>query len=129
LLDLAILKISDPPQLSNPIPYTLRSLEYTAGDDVYILGFPLTASMGEEIKLTNGIISSTSGFMGDTRSYQVTAPVQPGNSGAPLFSKTGHIIGIATAIHKDAEDVTYAIKTKYLFELIDRIPYCLFRRS
>lgn len=48
--------------------------------------------MGDEIKLTNGIISSKTGFQGDVTSYQLSAPVQPGNSGGPLFDDKGNIV-------------------------------------
>ena len=77
--------------------------------------------MGEEIKLTDGIISSKSGFQGDVTTYQVTAPIQPGNSGAPLFDKDGFLIGIINAKHSQAENAGYAIKTNYLLNLIDAL--------
>jgi S1-C subfamily serine protease len=78
--------------------------------------------MGDEVKLTNGIISSKSGFQGDVTSYQITAPVQPGNSGGPLFDDKGNIIGIINAKHVGAENASYAIKASYLMNLIDLMP-------
>jgi S1-C subfamily serine protease len=75
--------------------------------------------MGEEVKLTNGIISSKTGFEGDISMYQISAPVQPGNSGAPLFDSQGNIIGIVSAKHTQAENVGYAIKANYLQNLFD----------
>ena len=50
--------------------------------------------MGEEIKFTDGKISSKSGYAGDLRLYQTTTPLQEGNSGGPLFDYNGHLIGI-----------------------------------
>lgn len=41
--------------------------------------------MGVDVKLTNGIVSARTGFHGDVSQYQISAPVQPGNSGGPLF--------------------------------------------
>ena len=61
------------------------------GEEVFVLGYPLTATMGDEIKLTTGVISSKSGFQGDISQYQISAPVQPGNSGGPLFDSKGNI--------------------------------------
>ena len=78
--------------------------------------------MGEEIKLTNGIISSKSGFQGDVSTYQITAPIQPGNSGAPLFDKNGSLIGIVSSKHKNTDNVAYAIKSVYLKNLIESLP-------
>ena len=46
--------------------------------------------MGDEVKLTNGIVSSKTGFQGDVTSYQISAPVQPGNSGGPLLIIKGN---------------------------------------
>jgi S1-C subfamily serine protease len=78
--------------------------------------------MGDEVKLTNGIISSKSGFQGDVTSYQISAPIQPGNSGGPLFDGKGNVIGTVNAKHDGAENVSYAIKTSYLINLIDLLP-------
>ena len=78
--------------------------------------------MGDEIKLTNGIVSSRTGFQGDITSYQISAPVQPGNSGGPLFDGQGNLIGIVSAKHVGAENVSYAIKTSYLKNLFDIMP-------
>ena len=51
-------------------------------------------------------------------SYQISAPVQPGNSGGPMFDKNGNVVGIVNAGIPDADNVGYAIKTTYLFNLI-----------
>lgn len=83
------------------------------------MGYPLRASMGDEIKLTNGIISSKTGYQGDISSYQISAPVQPGNSGGPLFNSQGNLIGIVNAKLTGAENASYAIKTNYLTNLLE----------
>ena len=46
--------------------------------------------MGKEIKITDGIISSKSGYDGDITTYQISAPIQGGNSGGPLFDDNGN---------------------------------------
>ena len=73
--------------------------------------------MGDEIKLTNGLISSRTGFKGDITSYQISATVQSGNSGGPLFDKNGNIIGIINS-RLPVENAAYAIKTPYLLALL-----------
>jgi len=104
---------------SNKVPYTVKTSMSDVGEDVFVLGYPLTSTMGEEIKLTTGIISSKTGFQGDVSVYQISAPVQPGNSGGPLFDKKGNVIGIVSAKHDGAENVGYAVKTSYLKNLIE----------
>ena len=48
--------------------------------------------MGKDIKYSDGSISSINGFKGDKTSYQISAPIQPGNSGGPLFNFDGELI-------------------------------------
>ena len=97
----------------------MKTTTSEVGEDVFVLGYPLTSTMGDEIKLTTGVISSKTGFQGDVSLYQITAPIQPGNSGGPLFDSKGNLIGIANAKHGDAENAGYAIKTSYLKNLIE----------
>ncbi len=121
--DLAIIKINDPLFTSlGSIPYTVRQGVADVGENVFVLGYPLTSSMGEEVKLTNGIVSSKTGFQGDISTYQISAPVQPGNSGGPLFDKNGNLIGVVNAKHTMAENAGYAIKFNYVKNLIELLP-------
>ena len=121
--DLAIIQINDSrfTSISN-VPYSIRNNTVDVGENVFVLGYPLTASMGDEIKLTTGIISAKSGFEGDITTYQITAPIQPGNSGAPVFDSNGLLIAVTNAKHTIAENAGYAIKTNYLKNLIESLP-------
>jgi S1-C subfamily serine protease len=77
--------------------------------------------MGKEIKITDGIISSKSGFRGDITTYQITAPLQGGNSGGPLFDDRANFIGInSSVLSKNISDnVGYTIKSTYVLSLLD----------
>ncbi len=120
--DLAILKITDPRFGGFKAPkYGLKTSTAAVGTDVFVLGYPLITTMGEEIKLTTGVVSSKTGFQGDVSLYQISAPVQPGNSGGPLFDGSGNLIGIVNAKHNGAENVGYAIKLSYLKNLIESV--------
>lgn len=120
--DLALLKINDSKFRGfGTLPYAIKTTLADVGESVFVLGYPLTTTMGEEIKLTTGIISSHSGFQGSKVQYQISAPVQPGNSGGPLFDDNGNIIGVVNAKHSDAENVSYAIKASYLQALVGRL--------
>ena len=115
--DLAIIKV-DNNVLTDP-PYAIYSKKIEPGNSIFCLGYPLRATMGDEVKVTNGIISSNSGFKNDISLYQISAPIQPGNSGGPLIDSKGNLIGIINAKHTDAENVSYAIKAAYLINLIN----------
>jgi len=117
--DLAILQIENKTITFEPIPYTVRNKGADTGEEIYVLGYPMITSMGEEVKLTTGVISAKTGYQGDITSYQVSAPVQGGNSGGPMFDKQGNLTGVINAKIHGAEGVTYAIKTNYLNTLID----------
>ena len=117
--DLAILKVNGVNFASTNIPYSVKTTTSEVGEEVFVLGYPLTATMGDEIKLTTGVVSSKSGFLGDVSEYQISAPIQPGNSGGPLFDSKGNVIGIVSAKHVGAENVGYAIKTSYLRNLME----------
>lgn len=117
--DLAIIKVKGINIPSASIPYAVKTATSEVGEEVFVLGYPLTSTMGEEIKLTTGVISSKTGFQGDVSIYQISAPIQPGNSGGPLFDSKGNVVGIVSAKHKGAENVGYAIKTSYLRNLME----------
>lgn len=122
--DLAILKIIDNSFIPlSSINYNFSDEISEVGNSVFALGFPLTQYMGEEIKFTDGKINAKSGFKGDISTYQISVPIQPGNSGGPLFDNNGTLVGITSSgLDKSKTDnVNYAIKTKYLKLLIDEM--------
>lgn len=126
--DVALLKISDPRfQAFSELPYSIvQSTEI--GENVFTIGYPLNSVMGENYKVTNGIVSANSGLRDDVRFLQITTPIQPGNSGGPLFNEDGNIIGLTTAkLNEDAigtsiENVNYAIKATYLINIYNMLP-------
>lgn len=119
--DLAILKLNNGIINSESIPYSVVTSTAEVGEEIFVLGYPMTSTMGDEIKLTTGVVSSRTGFQGDVSIYQISAPIQPGNSGGPLFDSNGNVIGIVSAKHQGAENVGYAIKTSYLKNLMESV--------
>ncbi|MDC1370952.1 S1C family serine protease [Flavobacteriales bacterium] len=115
--DLAIIKVIDK---NNFIIYsTITSNKTETGSEVFVLGFPYALSLlGNEIKLTDGKVSSQSGFQGESKTYQISAPIQPGNSGGPLFNTDGNIVGIVSSKFTGGENVGYAIKSDYLLKFL-----------
>ncbi|MBL0316818.1 MAG: trypsin-like peptidase domain-containing protein [Flavobacteriales bacterium] len=122
--DLAILQIENIhfEELSeNPLQISHSTTDL--GSDVFVLSYPLTGSMGEDIKLTTGIINAKSGFQGDQTNYQISAAVHPGSSGGPVFSANGALVGIVNSRYQGAESVTYALKSQYLATLLQNSGY------
>lgn len=121
--DLAIIKLSQFDLFEDEkLPYKVDTTTSDVGTKVYAFGYPHAFVMGKEVKVTDGIISSKSGFRGDTTSYQISAPIQGGNSGGPLFDEFGNLIGVnSSGLSKDIVDnVGYSIKIKHAVNLIER---------
>lgn len=126
--DVALLQISDEKFKGlTSIPYGV-SENSDVGSKVFTIGYPLNDVMGNNYKVTDGIISSKSGIADDVRYYQISVPLQPGNSGGPLFNKEGNVIGITSArlngkaVGTQIENVNYAIKSSYLLNLYNMLP-------
>lgn len=118
--DLAILKIDLPDNIKMGYPpYVILEKPSEVGELVAALGYPLRSTMGDELKVTNGVISALSGFQGDVTCYQISTPIQPGNSGGPAIDSKGNIIGVVSSKHTYADNVGYAIKAEFILSLLD----------
>ena len=125
--DLAIIKITDNTFTKlAPVPYTIGSGTKDVGTSVFAMGYPQLSYLGEEIKVTDGIISSKTGYQGDITTYQISAPIQPGNSGGPLFDKNGLLVGITNAGVSELDNVGYSIKVSYMNNLIEASPETIY---
>jgi S1-C subfamily serine protease/antitoxin component YwqK of YwqJK toxin-antitoxin module len=128
LIDLAVIRIIDPKfKKFQELPYNFNMELRPLGTSVYILGYPYGSVLSREVKYTNGAISANSGYKDEVATYQVSAPVQPGNSGGPIFDDQGNLVAVVVAtldkeIFSQAENVNFAIKTPYLKSLIDILP-------
>jgi hypothetical protein len=106
-----------------------------AGDEIVALGYPLSGLLATEANLSVGNVSALAGVADDTRYLQISAPVQPGNSGGPLLDRSGHLVGIVTAklnalsvarfTGDIPENVNFAIKAEVARTFLDskRIKY------
>ena len=126
--DVALLQITDEKFKGlSSIPYSVVE-KADIGEKVFTIGYPLNDIMGNNYKLSDGIISAKSGIEDDIRFYQISVPLQPGNSGGPLFNSEGNIIGLTTsrlnskAVGTQIENVNYAIKSSYLLNLYNMLP-------
>jgi S1-C subfamily serine protease len=123
--DVAILKIED--EAFKPLTelnYSfVESGSANVGASVFTIGFPYALTgMGKEAKFTDGKISAKTGYNGSINSYQTSVPVQPGNSGGPLFNEKGELIAIVNSGIMAADNVSYAIKVNYIKNLMELLP-------
>jgi len=126
--DLAVLKVagnfSSLPLFTGP--------EALLGQSVFTIGFPNPEVQGIEPKLTRGEISSLAGMQDDPRHFQISVPVQPGNSGGPLVDLRGNVIGVVSMRMGDIralkltgalpQNVNYAIKSSVLNKFVQALP-------
>lgn len=116
--DLAVLQVTDP-EFENlgTLPYTFKKSASDVGEDVFTIGFPR-----DDQVYGKGYVSSKNGFAGDTVAYQVSIPVNPGNSGGPLLDNRGNVIGIINGKQAHVDGAAFAIKSTYILKSIDAIP-------
>ena len=67
------------------------------GENILALGYPFQSILSDDLKITNGMVNSLAGLGNDTRMMQISAPVQPGNSGGPLLDQAGNVVGVVTS--------------------------------
>jgi S1-C subfamily serine protease len=117
--DLAIIKIAR----ALPAALSLRpSNSVKLGEAIATIGFPQTQVQGREPKIGRGEIASLAGMRDDPKMFQVSVPIQPGNSGGPLLDVRGNVVGVVVAALTRAQSVNYAVKSSHLIELCQRVP-------
>ncbi|MCW4116024.1 serine protease [Aurantimonas sp. MSK8Z-1] len=93
--DLALLHVASGSDLGEPLKISTAAPRL--GEDILALGFPLRTILADSLNVTRGNVSSLLGLMNDPRYLQISAPVQPGNSGGPLVDLAGRVVGVVTA--------------------------------
>ena len=131
-VDLAVLRL---PEQSGDAALVRGDNPVKPGETVVVVGFPLPSLLSSQASVTAGIVSRLAGPRDDPHQLQITAPVQPGNSGSPLLDTSGAVAGIVVAklnglrIVKRTgaipENVNFAVNAKYARALLDRsgVPY------
>jgi S1-C subfamily serine protease len=130
--DLALLQIVGGQGTLPPALSLVDSSTIKLGSEAVVVGFPLGEALGAGHKVTSGMVSALDGLNGDPRTLQLTAPIQPGSSGSPVFDREGRVIGVATSTldtlsairvaGQVPQNVNFALKSDYLALLLKRIP-------
>jgi S1-C subfamily serine protease len=104
-------------------------LRVRQGEDVVVYGFPLTGALASGGNVTTGIVTALAGFADDSRYLQVSAPVQPGNSGGPVLDRNGTVVGVivsklnalsvASVTGDIPQNVNFAIKASVAAAFLD----------
>ena len=126
--DLAVLELDKPLPADRAIPST-NFVKPNVGRNIVVMGYPLWFALGEgSPSLTNGVVSKRTGLKDDQGTFQITAKVNKGNSGGPVFDMRGNLVGITVGkldtkkINDNQgfipEDVNFAIH-------VDRLPKML----
>jgi S1-C subfamily serine protease len=125
--NVAVLKIDGGAGVPLPIA---QSRQVRLGQTVATIGFPNVDIQGYSPKVNRGEISSLNGYADDPHTWQISVPVQLGNSGGPLVDENGNVIGVvisklklkaARAIGGLPQSVNYAVKSAYVLPLLE--PY------
>ena len=126
--DLAILRLGVSDCCAAPLA---PSRDVKLGQAVFTIGFPNTDIQGANPKFTKGEISSVSGIRDEPTQWQISVPVQSGNSGSPLFDESGNVVGIVVSKLNALEtakttgdlvqNVNYAVKNAYLIPMLEKI--------
>lgn len=126
--DLALLKADG---MFAPLP-VVSSRVVKMGNTVATVGFPNIGLQGFAPKLAKGEIAALSGAQDDPRYFQISVPVQPGNSGGALVDERGNVVGVVaakldatTAVATSGalpENVNYAVKSSLLLSFLESLP-------
>jgi serine protease Do len=115
--DLAIVKIDDEDYTPfKSLPYSISKSDIRLGEEVFTLGYPRN-----DITYSKGDISAKTGYNGDTSTFQIQIPANPGNSGGPLLNNNGEVVGVLSTREIQAEGVTFAVKSKNIHRLIEQL--------
>ena len=129
-LDLAVILVNGNHEMFHPLRFATNT-NYQMGQDVYTMGFPLAEILGTAPRLNKGLISSTVGMEDNPAQLQVSAQVQPGNSGGPLLNERGEVLGVTVATLNPMrvlvqsggnlpQNINFAIKTGPVLEFLKR---------
>ena len=112
--DLAILKINDK-KFKSPgsIPYSIKKKSAEISEPIYTLGYPRN-----DIVYGEGYLAAKTGANGDTLTFQIAIAANRGNSGSPIFNRSGEIIGILSTKQNAVEGAVFALQSKYIYNAL-----------
>jgi S1-C subfamily serine protease len=126
--DIAVLELAKPLPADRAIPSS-SFVKPQVGRNVVVMGYPLWYLLGEgSPSLTNGVVSKRTGLRDDAGTFQITAKVNKGNSGGPVFDMRGNVVGITVGkldIKKIGDDQGFLPEDVNFAIHVDRLPKML----
>lgn len=117
--DIALVRIRG---CGSPPPVAFRpGFDLAPGEQVYSVGFPMSGFLGAGPQITSGMVAGGLGPANDTRLLQITAPIQPGSSGGPVFDWSGRLVGVAVASLSGAQNVNFAVRASLISYLAQSV--------
>jgi len=120
--DLALLKINS---ATTPLPI-IDWTNVSSGLDIVALGFPNPQALGDSLKITSGIINSIESNKSTPFLFQFSAQIHPGNSGGPVLSVAGDVVGIVhgylsfTRSNQPSQNVNYAVNSSRIINFLTK---------
>src|SRR3984893_6340670 len=124
--DVAVIQPDRP--IDRPLRFRSRS-QLKPGEEIIVIGFPLKGLLSSAPTVTTGIVSSLAGLRDDRTRFQISAPVQPGNSGGPVLDRAGNVVGmvvsklnvlrIARMTGDIPQNVNFAIPVSIITSILD----------
>lgn len=122
--DLALLKTDFEPTVVPKLKSRIR-----VGDNIYVYGFPLSGLLSKTGNFTVGYVTAAAGVADDSTKLQISAPIQPGNSGGPMMDAYGNVVGVivsklnvlrvAKHIKDVPQNVNFAIKASLAITFLE----------
>ena len=120
--DLALLKINN---ATTPLPI-IDWANVNSGLDIVALGYPNPQVLGESLKITSGIINSIDSNKLTPFLFQFSAQIHPGNSGGPVLSAAGDVVGIVhgylsfSRSNQPSQNVNYAVNSSRIIDFLKK---------
>ncbi|MFO1185711.1 MAG: serine protease [Bauldia sp.] len=86
-----------PERADSVVPAEIAAGPLRLGQSVAVLGYPLADLLGHSVSVTTGVVSTEVGLGGDRRQFTMTASLEPGSSGGPVFDAKGRVVGVAAS--------------------------------
>jgi S1-C subfamily serine protease len=122
--DLAVVKTTSKPPAVAALKTGLR-----VGENIAVYGFPLSDRLAASGNFTVGYVSALAGLGDDSSKIQISAPIQPGNSGGPVLDHHGNVVGVIVATATSAiianasgvapQNINFAIKASVAKSFLD----------
>jgi S1-C subfamily serine protease len=133
--DIAFLKLNQSPNISLMNIAMGDSSQMQIGNKVFTIGYPISNILGQKPKYSEGVINSLSGIKDNLGFFQVSVPIQSGNSGGPLFNQHGELVAMVSSsldpentfrvLGTMPQNVNFAVKSSLVKNMIPMLPETL----